>query len=137
MKYKAIQRMNPQDRTKSKWYASPVNDGKIAKTELAKEIVEISSLARGDVSNVIESLIDVIPKYLLMGKSVNLGELGTLRVSFGSEGVETEAEVGASKISGVKIIFTPGAELKKRLADIHFEKVETAPAASGDQPHED
>jgi hypothetical protein len=95
MKYKAIQRMNPQDRTKSKWYASPVNDG----------------------------------------KSVNLGELGTLRVSFGSEGVETEAQVGASKISGVKIIFTPGAELKKSLAGIHFEKVETKPADN--QPGED
>jgi predicted histone-like DNA-binding protein len=132
MKYKAIQRANPQDRKQSKWYASPVNEGKIAITELAKEIVEISSLARGDVSNVIESLIDVVPKYLLMGKSVNLGELGTLRVSFGSEGVNTEAEVGASKISGVKIVFTPGIELKKRLADIHFEKaVEATPADDG------
>ena len=135
MKYKAIQRVNPQNRTQSKWYASPVNDGKIAKTELAKEIVEISSLSRGDVSNVIESLIDVIPKYLLMGKSVNLGELGTLRVSFGSEGVATEAEVTAGKISGVKIVFTPGVELKKRLTEIHFEKA-AAGAPDNDQTNE-
>jgi predicted histone-like DNA-binding protein len=138
MKYKVIQRANPQDRTQSKWYASPVNDGKITKAELAKEIVDISSLSRGDVSNVIESLLDVIPKYLLMGKSVSLGELGTLRVSFGSVGADTAAGINASRISGVKIIFTPGVELKKNLSDIHFEKVEAnAPAAGDDTPSED
>ncbi|MDR3094666.1 MAG: HU family DNA-binding protein [Bacteroidales bacterium] len=122
MKYKAIQRVNPQDRAQSKWYAAPMNDGKVTKTELAKEIVNISSLSRGDVSNVIESLIDVVPKYLLMGKSVNLGELGTLRVSFSSEGADTEAEVTANRISNMKIVFTPSVELKKQLNSIHFEQ---------------
>jgi predicted histone-like DNA-binding protein len=116
-----IQRVNPQDRTLTKWYASPVNDGKITKTDLAREIVNISALSRGDVSSVIENLIEILPKYLLMGKSVSLGELGTLRVSFGSEGVENETDFNANKISGVKIIFTPGMELKKQLGNIHFE----------------
>ncbi|GHT58159.1 hypothetical protein AGMMS50239_02130 [Bacteroidia bacterium] len=121
MKYKMTQRANPQDRTVVKWYASPVNDGKITKTDLAKEIVSISALSRGDVSSVIENLLDILPKYLLMGKSVSLGELGTLRVSFGSEGVENEKDFNAGKISGVRIVFTPGVELKKQLGDIHFE----------------
>jgi predicted histone-like DNA-binding protein len=126
MKYRTIQRKNPQDKTQVKWYAAPVNDGMITKGELAKEIVDLSSLSRGDVSNVIESLIDVVPKYLLMGKSVSLGELGSMRVSFGSEGVSTEAEVHANKISGVRIVFHPGVELKKHLADIRFEKADSA-----------
>jgi predicted histone-like DNA-binding protein len=73
MKYKMIKRVNPQDRTQEKWYASPVNDGKITKTDLAKEIVNMSALSRGDVSSVIENLLDILPKYLLMGKSVNMG----------------------------------------------------------------
>jgi predicted histone-like DNA-binding protein len=116
-----IQRANPQDRKVVKWYATPVNDGKITKIDLAKEIVNISSLSRGDVSNVIESLIDIMPKYLLMGKSVSLGELGTLRISFGSEGVEEEKDFNVSKISGVKFVFTPGVTLKRQLEEIHFE----------------
>ena len=122
MKYKLIQRANPQDRTAVKWYASPVNDGKISKADLAKEIVNSSSLSRGDVSNVIENLIDIIPKYLLMGKSVNMGELGTLRVSFGSDGVDDAAQFSNAKIKGLKIIFTPSVELKKELEAIRFEK---------------
>ena len=122
MKYKMIQRVNPQDRTQVKLYATPVNDGKITKADLAKEVVNLSSLSRGDVSSVIENLIDIVPKYLLMGKSVSLGELGTLRVSFGSAGVEDEKDFNVNKISGVKIVFTPGVALKKELKDIRFEK---------------
>jgi predicted histone-like DNA-binding protein len=122
MKYKMIQRINPQDRSQTKWYASPVNDGKITKTEITKELVAISSLSRGDVSNVIENLIDILPKYLLMGKSINLGEFGTLRLSFSSEGVDNPSEVVTGKISGIKVVFTPGVELKGALKNIKLEK---------------
>lgn len=124
MKYKMVKRTNPQDRSKSKWYAAPINEGKITKTNISKEIVDMSSLSRGDVSNVIENMLDVIPKYLLMNKSVSLGELGTLRLSFSSEGVEDLKDFNTNKINGVKVIFTPGTELKKQLGNIKFEKGE-------------
>jgi predicted histone-like DNA-binding protein len=122
MKYKLQQRANPQDRSKVKYYAAPVHDGKITQSALSKEIVEISSLARGDVSNVIESLLDIFPKYLLMGKSISLGEFGTLRISFSSEGVDDPADFHVNLISGVKVIFTPSVELKQQLDYIHFER---------------
>jgi predicted histone-like DNA-binding protein len=73
------------------------------------------------VSSVIENLIDILPKYLLMGKSVNLGDLGTLRVSFSSEGAVDQKQFDASKISGVKIRFTPSPKLKEQLRDLCFE----------------
>jgi predicted histone-like DNA-binding protein len=123
MKYKLVERKNPQQPTAAgKLYAAPVNDGKVSQKEIAAEIVGISSLARGDVANVIDSLLDTVPKYLLMGKSVSLGELGTLRISFSSEGVATEEEFNVNKISGVRVLFTPSPELRKSIEDIKFEK---------------
>ena len=124
MKYHLIERINPQDRQAKKWYASTVNDGMISKTELAKEITGMSSLSRGDVSNVIESLLEAIPKYLLMGKSVSLGEFGSLRLSLSSEGVDTKEEFNAGKITGAKVIFTPGVELKRAIEAVSFERTE-------------
>ncbi|MDR1459604.1 MAG: HU family DNA-binding protein [Bacteroidales bacterium] len=124
MKYRLTKRANPQDRSKTKWYAAPINEGKITKISLSKDVVAISSLSRGDVSNVIETFIEVIPKYLLMGKSVSLGELGTLRISFTSEGIENPDEFSIGMIKGAKILFTPGIELKKSLADLKYEKGE-------------
>ena len=123
MKYKLIKRSNPRDKKDEKWYASPVNEGKISKTDIAKEIVNMSSLSRGDVSNVIENLLDTMPKYLLMGKSINLGEFGTLRVSFSSKGVVKPEEFNTSLVKGAKIIFTPSVELKNSLKGLKFEKI--------------
>ena len=123
MKYKLTQRKNPlHPEQPGKYYASPVNDGKIDQKTISVEIVEISSLARGDVANVIECLLDTLPKYLLMGKSVNLGDFGTLRLSFSSEGVEDPADFRTTMISGVKVIFTPSVALKHAIENIRFEK---------------
>jgi predicted histone-like DNA-binding protein len=125
MKYKVLRRKNPQQPLLGgKYYAAPINDGKVSQKEIATEITGLSSLARGDVSNVINSLIDTVPKYLLMGKSVSLGELGTLRLSFSSEGVDRPEDLKTSMISGVRVIFTPSTDLRKAIAGIHFEKGE-------------
>jgi predicted histone-like DNA-binding protein len=125
MKYKLRPRKNPQDRqAPEKWYATPVNSGKVEQKDVADDIVSLSSLARGDVGNVISSLIDTVPRYLLMDKSVHLGELGTFRISFSSEGVEDPNNFTVNKISGVRVVFTPSVELKRKLENIHFEKGE-------------
>ena len=129
MNYKLTQRANPQHRDQqAKWYASPVNDGKIDQRAISTEIVELSSLARGDVANVIESLLDTLPKYLLMGKSVSLGDFGTLRLSFSSEGVEDPADFRTSMIGNVKVVFTPSPEFKRALENVKFSRVTEAPA---------
>ncbi|MDR1336731.1 MAG: HU domain-containing protein [Tannerella sp.] len=125
MRYKLVRRKNPQDpEDPGKLYATPIYDGKVAQNDISADIVNLSSLARGDVGNVINSLIDTIPKYLVMGKSVNLGELGTFRVSFTSEGVEDAKDFTVDKISGVRVVFIPSMELRKKLGSIRFEKGE-------------
>jgi predicted histone-like DNA-binding protein len=101
-----------------------MNDGKMTQQDVAVDIVNLSSLSRGDVGNVINCLIDTVPKYLLMGRSVNLGELGTFRISFSSKGVDEPGDFTIDKISGVRIVFIPSTELKRKLNSIHFEKGE-------------
>jgi len=123
MKYRLIPRENPQDRGgEKKFYAVPVHNGKITKKQIAEDLVLASSLSRGDISSVIENLLDAIPKYLLKGHSVQLGELGTLRISFSSEGAVDAGSFHVGMIRGRKIIFTPGPAFKKILAELVFEK---------------
>ena len=117
MKYKLVQRKNPQKPDEQpKWYAAPVNQGTVQKRQITEDMVALSSLSRGDISNVIENLLDTVPKYLLMGKSVNLGGLGTFRLSFSSKPADAPEQFNANLISGVKIIFTPSTELKKAIS---------------------
>ena len=125
MKYKLVEKGNPQkpDAPK-KWYANPVNQGVISKAQISKEISGRSSLTAGDISNVIENLIEELPKYLIAGNSVKLGEFGTFRLSISGEGSDTKEGYSASNIKSAKVIFTPGTELKKALDAIHYEKAD-------------
>ena len=123
MQYKLIERRNPQKREEpGKWYAIPVNDGKITQKNIADDIVDLSALSRGDVASTIENLLDTVPKYLLMGKSVSLGNLGTMRISFSSKGAEKPDEFNTNLIKGVKVVFTPSVDFKRVINTIKFER---------------
>jgi len=59
---------------------------------------------------------------LANGNIVSLGELGNLRLNFSSEGAETESAFSPTKIRNVKIVFTPGTDIKDGINAIKFEK---------------
>jgi predicted histone-like DNA-binding protein len=121
LKYKLIERGDPRDLTApKKWYAMPVPSGKKDIRSLSNDIADISSLSRGDVSNVLTNLVEQIPKELLEGNSVSLGELGTLRIGFSSEGVAEEKDFKTTKIKNIKVIFTPGRLIKEEIQKAKF-----------------
>ena len=122
MKYRIIKKGNPSNlKAPKKQYASPVNAGKLTIKDLSKDVAARTTLTKGDIENVLTSFIEVIPTYLKIGMSVKLGDLGTVRLNIKSEGVDEGKKFDASKINGVKIIFTPSTELKKNLEDVSFE----------------
>jgi predicted histone-like DNA-binding protein len=123
MKYKVIQRKNPQQpAVAGKFYANAVNEGKMSLRDFAKEIAGRSSLTRGDIENVLSNFLDELPVFLKLGYSVQLGDFGTLRLNVQSGSSETEPDFSADLIKGVKVIFTPGVELKNSLKDVKYEK---------------
>ena len=123
LKYKLIERGNPSNPTApKKIYASPVKTGTKTISSLSSDIADISSLSRGDINNVITNLVERIPKELLEGQSVSLGELGTLRISFSSEGVASEEDFNTNKIKNLKVIFTPGKLIKEEIKKAKFNK---------------
>lgn len=123
MKYKLIQKANPlEPETERKWYASPVKEGTINNYQLSKCIASKSFLARGAVMNVIENMVDEIPRYLIEGYSVNLNNFGTLRLSLSSEGVDNPGDFTPDNIKNMRVVFTPSPELKKTLQKIPFEE---------------
>jgi predicted histone-like DNA-binding protein len=125
MKYRLIQKANPlEPENKRKWYASPVKAGTINNYQLSKGIADKSSLTRGAVMNVIENMVDEIPKYLIEGYSVNLNNFGTLRLSLSSEGVNTPDSFTGDNVKNMRVVFTPSPEFKKTLQNINFEKSE-------------
>lgn len=121
MNYRLVQKRNPQDpEGQRKYYANAVNVGKMTVKSLAKEISGRSSLTRGDIENVLNNFVDVLPTFLKMGMSIQLGDFGTIRLSLSSEGADTPKDFTADMIKHVRVIFTPGPMLLKELDDIEF-----------------
>ncbi|MDR1368551.1 MAG: DNA-binding protein [Dysgonamonadaceae bacterium] len=124
MKYRVIQRKNPQDpQAEGLFYANAVNEGKFSLRDFAKEIEGRSSLTRGDILNVLENFLDELPTFLKLGYSVQLGDFATLHLNLQSESAPTAEEFNAGLIKGVKVIFTPSVDMKTALKGIHFEQI--------------
>ena len=124
MRVKLVQRSNPLDKNQApKYYALMENEGVVDLYDLAKQITKYSSLSLGDVSNVLENMIDAASLFLLMGRGVSIGRLGMLRIVLKSKGADTPEKFNYNLIHRVKLHFTPNVELKKQLEDISYEMI--------------
>ena len=122
MKFRLVQKKNPQKRKEVKYYANPVNVGHKSLDDIARDIAGRSSLTRGDVSNVLYNFIDCLPHYLRDGFSIQLGNFGSMRVTLSSKGTETEKAFKTETIKP-RVVFTPGTELKHELGTNSYESV--------------
>jgi predicted histone-like DNA-binding protein len=121
--YRLVQKGNPGDASApKKFYATPAPRSKTTIKEISKDISDISSLNYGDISNVLNNFVQLIPKYLANGNIVSLGEIGDLRLNFSSEGTPTEESFTPSKIRKVKIAFRPGKDIKTSIAGLTYTK---------------
>jgi len=121
--FSVVERGNPSKPSQpKKFYASARSSGEISLRDLAKEIAEISTMSLPDVIGVLESVVMLVPRHISQGKIIRLGELGSLRISVSSEGVENPEEVSAKSIKSNKFLFAPGKELQKALKNVEYVK---------------
>lgn len=116
MLIKAISKRNPREPlAEPKFYASAIHDDKVDLDGLATIIANRCSLRRADVHGVLIALMDAIPDELIEGKIIALGDLGTFCVNVKSEPAETGEDLSSSMVKGVKLMYRPSKELKKKL----------------------
>lgn len=105
--FKRIQKKN------NLWYPQSVTWGKAVSTrEVADELAAISTLTRGDTYAVMENLGRVLSNYMGQGRTVKINGVGTFyyTANAAKNGVETEEEVSAAQINGVRVRFIPEVE---------------------------
>ena len=122
--YSVVAKGNPsKPKAPKKYYASAQSSGETSLRDLAKEIAEISTMSLPDVIGVLESVVMLVPRHISQGKIIRLGELGSLRISISSEGVEKPEEVSARNIKSNRFVFAPGKELQKALKQVEYVKI--------------
>lgn len=91
--------------------------------ETAKMAVADTTLSKAEFKSVMEVASEKLIPLILSGISVTIGDLGKLRLSFGSQGVENMDDFDPqTMIKNVKFVFTPSATLKAALSQATFEQ---------------
>lgn len=123
-KYKLIRRNNPQDKSaQKKWHAAPVSGEAQNVRAMARAATENTMMSPVEMEAAIYLLADYARRQLRQGHAVRLCDLGTLRLSFKSEGVDDPAEFNATTmIHSPRIIFRPGREFRESvLTDLKYQ----------------
>ena len=95
------------------YYAYPKSQQKLTNDMVIERIVRETSLSEGDVSNALISLSNVVCDALKMGMSVDLAELGSLRLVVPSKMMDTPEEATvADALKTPKIVFTPKQKMR-------------------------
>ena len=95
------------------YYAVPKSNQHMTLDALCDMIMDETSLSRGDVMNTLITLGKMACRSLKMGASIDLGDLGSLRVYFPPKMMDNMKDVTAATLKTPKIIFTPKAKCVK------------------------
>ena len=104
------------------FYAQARQMGTVGIDELCDEIAETCTLTSADLKCALDRLAWSIAKHAKEGRSVQVGELGTFRMSISSKGVETEEQMNATLIRKANLLFYPGKRLRSARKEARFEK---------------
>lgn len=113
-KYKLVKKINPQKKdAPKKWYAIPVSEVPQTVKAMTRAATENTTTAPIEM----EAALDLLGKHarhqLQQGHTVRIGDLGTIRVTFKSDGVEDITKFNAgSMIKNPRIIFSPSKEFR-------------------------
>ena len=88
------------------YYAVPKSNQHMTLDSLCDMIMDETSLSRGDVMNTLITLGKMACRSLKMGASVDLGDLGSLRVYFPPKMMDNIKDVTAATLKKPKIVFT-------------------------------
>lgn len=119
-----VEKANPQDvEAPNKFYAQAVSAGRTDLDRLAYLIANQSTVRKADCLAVLEAFLHNMSDELNQGRIVELGDLGSFRVSISSAGFETADEVSAAAVKSARILFRPGKSLRKLLKTLEYKKV--------------
>lgn len=124
------------------YYAYPKSQQKLTNEMVIERIVRETSLSEGDVSNALISLSNIVCDALKMGMSVDLAELGSLRLVVPSKMMDTPEEVTvADALKTPKIVFTPKQKMRDAANSVELSidrpKKETVSGGTTTEPGND
>lgn len=116
-KVKLVQRGNPaRPEEGKKWYGTAVSGRPLPVRQMARFATRNTSTTPLELEGALELFGEYAIAQLLQGHAVKLGYLGTLRLTFKSEGADDIRDYHPARmVREPRILFTPSKELRNRV----------------------
>ena len=103
-----------------KWYPMLKSTGMLKEKEVARLLADETTLNPKEAEMAVAQLMKVATTALLNGNTVQLGELGSFRLTASTAGADTREGVTAANIKKVNVRFTESEDLKNALKKAKF-----------------
>ena len=136
LKYKLVPRKNlgkDQEENPEKLYAQMISGDLVTFEEFTEEVGDSTVAGSAGVKAVLDRVNVVLARHLRNGRRVCVGELGTFRLNFGSQGVIGADDFSTGLIKEPRVRFMPGRALRTMKSRTSFERIvpETPGSGSG------
>ena len=119
--FNKTERGNPSDKTApKKWYPILKSTGMVKEREVANLLADETTLNHKEAEMAVSQLLKVVTNLLLNGNTVQLGDLGSFRLTASAEGSDKKEEASATKIRKLNVRFTVSDALKSALKKAKF-----------------
>ncbi len=114
----------PGEPSEKKVYAMAQSESKMSLREFSKHIADHGSVYdRSTVEGVLTKAVECMREQLLLGRIVELGDLGCFSISLSSNPAPNATEFTAKNIKAVRARWSPGMDFRNLLEDAEFQFV--------------
>ena len=114
---KMVRNVYRNGKTTKMYNAKIVHSGVVTEKDIAKRMVQYSTIGEADVALAIVAFKEQFIHYLTQGMIIELGELGRFKASFKTNACEDLDSVNAKTVKNITCIYKPGKEIKQALEE--------------------
>ena len=121
--YVIQERKNPKDlQAPGKYYLIARSLPAVDRKTFVEDMVRNTSLTKNEATTALDYLFESLPRYIALGHTVKLGELGFFRPTIQSVGSDSMDEATTDKVTKKRVVFIFGADIRDLINKIPLEK---------------
>lgn len=117
--------LGPDHQQHEAWVMEQFSYEPVPFEDFVKECVMAQGVSGAQVKGIVEAMSNRLRSYLMLGHSVQIAGIGTLKPTFNAHSAETPEELGSQSVYKVKVKFYPHTEFRDVLSQMTFVDMDT------------
>lgn len=117
--------LGPDHQQHEAWVMEQFSYEPVKFEDFVKECIMSQGVSGAQVKGIVEAMSNRLRSYLMLGHSVQIAGIGTLKPSFNAHSAETSEELSGKSVYKVKVQFYPHKDFQNVLSQMEFVDMDT------------